>query len=151
MKIEAYSGKYDDEIIALILSIQNEEAKIDLSLAEQPDLTDIARFYQKDGGNFWIALADGKVIGTVGLMMKENGCAVLKKFFVQKAYRSQKVGLALYTQLLTFAAGKGVKHVILDTPSVAHASHRFYERAGFRQITKAQLPVPCLDKAIRLQ
>ena len=45
MKIEAYSGKYDDEIIALILSIQNEEAKIDLSLAEQPDLTDIARFY----------------------------------------------------------------------------------------------------------
>ena len=133
------------------MSIQNEEAKIDLSLAEQPDLTDIARFYQKDGGNFWIALADGKVIGTVGLMMKENGCAVLKKFFVQKAYRSQKVGLALYTQLLTFAAGKGVKHVILDTPSVAHASHRFYERAGFRQITKAQLPAPCLDKAIRLQ
>ena len=50
MKIEAYSGKYDDEIIALILSIQNEEAKIDLSLAEQPDLTDIARFYQKDRG-----------------------------------------------------------------------------------------------------
>ncbi len=78
MKIEAYSGKYDDEIIALVLSIQNEEAKIDLSLVEQPDLTDIARFYQKDGGNFWIALADGKVIGTVGLMMKENGCAVLK-------------------------------------------------------------------------
>lgn len=60
MKIEAYSGKYDDEIIALVLSIQNEEAKIDLSLVEQPDLTDIARFYQKDGGNFWIALADGK-------------------------------------------------------------------------------------------
>ena len=81
------------------------------------------------------------MIGTVGLMMKENGCAVLKKFFVQKAYRSQKVGLALYTQLLTFAAGKGVKHVILDTPSVAHASHRFYERTGFRQITKAQLPI----------
>lgn len=32
MKIETYSGKYDDEIISLILSIQNKEAKIGLAL-----------------------------------------------------------------------------------------------------------------------
>ena len=46
MKIETYSGKYDDEIIDLILGIQNNESKIDLSLEEQPDLKDIERFYQ---------------------------------------------------------------------------------------------------------
>ncbi len=31
--------------------------------------------------------------------------------------------------------------IFLDTPSVAHASHRFYERAGFRKIDAGQLPV----------
>ena len=36
LKIETYSGKFDDEIIALILSIRNDEAKIGLSLQEQP-------------------------------------------------------------------------------------------------------------------
>ena len=90
-KIETYSGKFDDEIIALILSIQNEEAKIELSLQEQPDLLDIHRSYQQPGGEFWIALSDGRVVGTIGLMLKENHCAVLKKFFVKKEFRSQKM------------------------------------------------------------
>ena len=142
MKIETYSGKFDSEIISLILSIQNDEAKIGLSLQEQPDLLDIHRSYQQPGGEFWIALADGRVIGTIGLMLKENHCAILKKFFVKKEFRSQKVGLALYNELLRYAAGKGVRHILLDTPAVAHASHRFYEKAGFYKITAAELPVP---------
>lgn len=65
----------------------------------------------------------------------------MKKFFVKKAWRSKKIGLALYQELLAFAMEKGVKHLILDTPSVAHASHKFYERAGFCKITTEELPV----------
>lgn len=142
MKIETYSGRFDDEIISLILSIQNNEAKIGLSLQEQPDLLDIHRSYQQSGGEFWIALSDGRVIGTIGLIVKEKHCAVLKKFFVEKAFRSQKVGLSLYHELLTYAVSKGVHHIILDTPAVAHASHRFYEKAGFHKISTSELPVP---------
>lgn len=141
MQIETYSGKYDEEIIALILSIQNNEAKIGLSLAEQPDLLNIRQYYQQSGGEFWIALCDGKVIGTIGLMLKEKNCAVMKKFFVKKEYRSQKVGLALYQELLKYAEVAGVRQIILDTPSVACASHRFYEKAGFRKIDAAKLLV----------
>lgn len=103
MQIETYSGKYDEEIISLILSIQNNEAKIGLSLAEQPDLLNICQYYQQSGGEFWIALCDGNVIGTIGLMLKEQNCAVMKKFFVKKEYRSQKVGLALYQEVLKYA------------------------------------------------
>lgn len=93
MQIETYSGKYD-EIISLILDIQNNESKINLSLEEQPDLLTIHDSYQKNGGEFWIALDQGRVIGTLGLMKKDNHCAIMKKFFVKKEYRSQKVGLA---------------------------------------------------------
>ncbi len=141
MEIETYSGKYDGEIIDLILDIQNNESKIDLSLEEQPDLKDIKRCYQQGGGEFWVARDNGKVIGTIGIMMKENRCAVMKKFFVDSEYRSQKVGLALYKKLLEYAEDAGVKHIILDTPSVAKASHRFYEKAGFRIIELSELPV----------
>lgn len=66
----------------------------------------------------------------------------MKKFFVKKKYRSQRVGLALYKKLLEFAEAANVQYIILDTPSVAHASHRFYEKAGFRKIDKIELPVP---------
>lgn len=142
MRIETYSGKYDDEIISLILNIQNNEAGIGLSLQEQPDLLDIRRFYQQNGGEFWLALSDDKVIGTIGLMIKERQCTVLKKFFVKKEFRAQKVGLALYNELLKYAKNAGVHHIILDTPSVAHASHKFYEKAEFHKICTADLPIP---------
>lgn len=142
MQIEAYSGKYDEEIISLILDIQNNESKINLSLEEQPDLLTIHKSYQENGGEFWIALDQGKVIGTLGLMMKADHCAIMKKFFVKKEYRSQKVGLALYKKLLELAKEAEIKHIILDTPSVAHTSHRFYEKAGFRKIKTEELPIP---------
>lgn len=116
MEIETYSGKFDDEIISLILSSQNNEAQI--------------------------ALSNGKVIGTIGLMVKEKHCAILKKFFVKKEFRSQKIGLALYNKLLQYAISKEVRYIILDTPAVAHASHRFYEKAGFYRISTEELPVP---------
>lgn len=141
MHIEKYSGKYDDEIISLILDIQNNESKINLSLEEQPDLFNINKSYQQGGGEFWVAIYDGKVIGTIGLMIKENNCAVMKKFFVKKEYRSQKVGLALYSELIKFAKLLNVQHIILDTPSVAKTSHRFYERAGFYKVDKSELPI----------
>ena len=75
MQIETYSGKYDDEIISLILDIQNNKSKINLSLEEQPDLLTIHDSYQKNGGEFWIALDQGRVIGTLGLQ-KRQMCSI---------------------------------------------------------------------------
>ena len=110
-------------------------------MAEQQDLKDIQTYYQKDGGEFWIAKSDGKVIGTLGLQFRENHCAVMKKFFVDCHYRLQKNGLSLYQKLLAFAKDKGVRHIILDTPSMARASHKFYETAGFHRICTQELPI----------
>lgn len=141
MKIVLYSDEFREQVISLVLNIQNNEAKIDLPLNEQPDLKDINRYYMNGGGSFWVAVDNGEVVGSIGLMMRENKCAILKKFFVKAKHRKQKVGLRLYLQLLDFAKRKAVKHIILDTPQVAKVSHKFYERAGFCRIEKNQLPI----------
>ena len=60
----------------------------------------------KKTGEFWVARSDSKVVGTIGLMLKEKNCAVMKKFFVKKEFRSKKVGLALYKKFLEFAKEK---------------------------------------------
>lgn len=143
MEIVRYNDVYKEEIIRLILHIQNEEAGINLSLQEQPDLDDIETIYLQNGGYFWIALNEqGEVIGTIALMNKGDGMGVLKKFFVRADYRSQKVGFQLYKTLLEFCAKHGIETLILDTPSVAKASHKFYERNGFVRITQDELPIP---------
>lgn len=45
-----YRGGRDEEIAELILSIQNKEAGVDLSIEEQPDLLDIVHAY-RDGAS----------------------------------------------------------------------------------------------------
>ena len=130
MDIIPYENAYRQAVIDLILHIQNDEAKIHLSLEEQPDLLDIPNAYEATGGKFWIAVDRGDVVGTLAFMNYGNGNAVLKKFFVRADWRKKKLGLALYQK------------VLLDTPSVATASHRFYERAGFRRIEKSDCPFP---------
>ncbi len=141
MEIIQYRDKYKDEVIQLILHIQNDEAKINMPLEGQPDLLDIPACYMKQGGNFWVAIDNGHVIGTIALMRINDEWSVMKKFFVRADYRSQKVGLALYSRLLDFANAKGFRHMILDTPSVAKKAHSFYERAGFRRISKSALAI----------
>ena len=91
MEIITYQEKYKQQIIELILHIQNDEAKINLPLAEQPDLLDIPAYYEKNGGEFWLAVENDTVIGTLALMNKGNGNAVLKKGFVRADYRKQGI------------------------------------------------------------
>ncbi|MEI3161880.1 MAG: GNAT family N-acetyltransferase [Lachnospirales bacterium] len=141
LDIITYKSEYKEQVISLILNIQNNEAHINLPLCEQPDLSNIEHCYRDKGGEFWIAVENGKVIGTIGFMACENNCGILKKFFVKSAYRSQKIGLSLYLKLIEFAKSKGIKHIILDTPSVAKVSHKFYEKAGFYKISKEDLPI----------
>ncbi|MDO5649733.1 MAG: GNAT family N-acetyltransferase [Gallicola sp.] len=140
MKITTYQDQYMDQIIDLILHIQNEEAKIDLSIDDQPDLLDIPFYYEKEGGGFWVALEGEKVIGTIACMNESHGNGVMKKFFVLREWRSKKIGLSLYRAFLEYVKMKGFQTILLDTPSVAKASHRFYERAGFKRISREELP-----------
>ena len=114
-----YEAHFQRQAISLILYIQNRENHLHLTLTDQPDLLDIEGYYLKAHGGFWIAEENGKVIGTIGCKrMNDSGC-VLKKFFVHREFQ-----------------------IVLDTPSIATRSHRFYRQAGFHEITKDQLPFP---------
>lgn len=140
MEIIRYEEKYKQQIINLILHIQNDEAKINLSIEEQPDLLDIPAHYNKSGGGFWIAVDEGTVVGTFAFINYGNGNAVLKKFFVRSDWRGKKLGLALYQTVIEYLKANHYKLALLDTPSVAKASHRFYEQAGFQKIDQTELP-----------
>lgn len=140
MEIIKYHEKYKQQVIDLILHIQNDEANLHLQIEDQPDLLDVQTYYNKNGGGFWIAVENGEVIGTLAFMNYGNGNAVLKKFFVRIDWRSKKIGFALYQTVIEYLIQGGYKQVLLDTPSVAESSHRFYERSGFIKIAKESLP-----------
>lgn len=139
--IEQYKDNYRQDMIDMILSIQNGEDHLGFTLEEQPDMGDVNSAFLANGGMFWMAFEDDKLIGTLGLAKKNDEVGVLKKFFVRKDKRGSGIGTDLYKTLLSYAAESGMTKIILDTPSICTGAHRFYERNGFRRIGREELPV----------
>ena len=140
--IVPFEPKHAEGIASVILPIQQAEFDIPITLEAQPDLKDITGFYQHGSGNFWVALLDEEVIGTVGLLDIGNNQAALRKMFVKAEFRGSEYGVAkrLLTQLLEWCRAHRVKEIYLGTTAKFLAAHRFYEKNGFREIRRAELP-----------
>lgn len=138
-----YEAKYKDEIVDLILYVQNSEFQLHIGIEEQSDILDIPAHYLANGGNFWVALnEDGNVVGSIGLQRLTEDLYILKKFFVYSEYRGKAFSVGLFNELLRYAKQQGIKTIVLDTPSIATRSHRFYEKNGFKAISQRDLPAP---------
>lgn len=131
-----------EAVLELIVPIQREEFAIPISAADQPDLHDIGRFYQHGAGNFWIALRNGQVVGTVALLDIGAGNGALRKMFVRSDARGATAGVAhrLLETLLAWASAQGLHTIYLGTTAKFLAAHRFYEKHGFVEIERAELP-----------
>ncbi|QGY40638.1 GNAT family N-acetyltransferase [Pseudodesulfovibrio cashew] len=129
-------------IAELITTIQIDEFGVATSLEAQPDLFEIPAFYQQGAGEFWLALEGDELVGTIALKDVGDGVCALRKVFVKKAYRGKERGIAaaLMETLLDHARGQGVREVYLGTVDVYHAAHRFYEKQGFVEVQREQVP-----------
>ncbi|MBK7791638.1 MAG: GNAT family N-acetyltransferase [Betaproteobacteria bacterium] len=142
IQILPFSPQYADGVVSVILPIQQTEFDIPITLDAQPDLTSIPAFYQRADGNFWVALDDGKVVGTVALLDIGNHQAALRKMFVAATHRGSAHGVArqLLSTLIAWCRTKDVTAVYLGTTAKFLAAHRFYEKSGFREIARGALP-----------
>lgn len=142
LQIQSFSLAYADEVCRLILSIQREEFGLPVTLEGQADLLNIPDFYQKGNGNFWIAIVDGHVVGSIALLDIGNAQAALRKMFVAPEFRGQQFGVAstLLKTCMTWATTKQLREVFLGTTVQFQAAHRFYEKNGFEEIEPNALP-----------
>ncbi|NQE47192.1 GNAT family N-acetyltransferase [Herbaspirillum rubrisubalbicans] len=142
IEILAFAPQHAQGVVELILPIQQQEFDIPITLEGQPDLKDIAGFYQKGLGNFWVALDAGKVVGSISLLDIGNQQVALRKMFVAASHRGKEHGTAvrLLEGALAWAREQGVHQVFLGTTAKFLAAHRFYEKNGFRLIEKTDLP-----------
>ena len=102
----------------------------------------IEKFYQKDKGNFWIALNGNEVVGTISLVDIGNHQVGLRKMFVKNGFRGKPlyVGQNLMETAYKWCDQKGIKQVFLGTVPHYYSAHRFYEKNGFNRLKKNELP-----------
>ncbi len=143
--VKPFSEDMAGGVIDLILPIQQDEFGVAISLADQPDLSDIPGFYQHGAGGFWVAIddqSDGKVIGTIALIDIGSGAAALRKMFLGADYRGGGRGIAakLLATLIDHGRAQGLTQIILGTTPMMAGAHRFYEKNGFQEIDESDLP-----------
>jgi N-acetylglutamate synthase-like GNAT family acetyltransferase len=141
-RVEAYEEKHQQGIVDLILPIQQQEFNVPITIQDQPDLQSIVSFYMKGNGNFWIAVFQEQVVGTIALVDIGNAQVALRKMFVHRDHRGKEKGVAhqLFDTLAAWCKQKTVKEVLLGTIDSMHAAHRFYTKNGFNEVVKADLP-----------
>jgi putative acetyltransferase len=143
IEIKPYAPEYRDPIVHLILTIQQIEFQVPITIADQPDLLEIDTFYQQRNGNFWVALnADNQVVGTIALIDNGQPFGTIRKMFVRADMRGKERGVAaaLFKTLEQRALDNKMSALYLGTVHKLKASHRFYNKNGFEEIPKAELP-----------
>ncbi|MBP1971083.1 N-acetylglutamate synthase-like GNAT family acetyltransferase [Virgibacillus natechei] len=140
--VKEYSYENQVQVVDLILQIQQQEYNISITKDDQPDLFTIEEYYQTGNGNFWIALYDKNVVGTISLLDIGNNQVALRKMFVNKEYRGAiyKTARLLLDTAIKWAKERPIKAIFLGTTPQFLAAHRFYEKNGFINIDLNDLP-----------
>ena len=142
LRIRRFESPDRQGVMDLIAPNQREEFGVDITRDDQPDLAAIEDVYQVGQGGFWVAEANGHLVGTIG--MKDIGAsqAALRKMFGAPAYRGREGGVAsgLLERLIAEARAGGVQEAFLGTTDKFVAAHRFYEKNGFAEIGRRLLP-----------
>lgn len=140
--IQPYSDEYRQAVIDLILPIQQNEFNVAVTIEDQPDLLSIPSFYQVNNGNFWIALHNQELVGSIGLIDIGYQSGAIRKMFVRTDFRGKTagVGQALLEKATTWCHQQKIRHLYLGTVPLLQAAIRFYEKNGFQSITADRLP-----------
>jgi N-acetylglutamate synthase-like GNAT family acetyltransferase len=138
--LRKFVSKDQNELIDFVLNIQNGEFGLGFKKDEQKDLIHTVEFYK--GGGFWVAKNENKIVGCIGLQKLNPKIGVLRKMFVQKDLRGKELNIAqkLFDKLKQEALNLEFDKILLDSPTIAEASHRFYRRNGFLEIGKDKIP-----------
>lgn len=102
------------------------------------DLDDLDAHYFGARGTALVALDGQQLVGTGELARLDDGTAELRRLFLLPGYRGMGIGSAITVHLLAFARHHGYRIIRLGSHRKLHASHRLYERFGFK-------PIPAYD------
>lgn len=144
LEIKSVDNSYSEQAIDLILTIQQQEFNIPITVDDQPDLKEIESFYHEAGGNFWGAFIDGELVGSIALVKFDERAGAIRKMFVKKEFRGKELNIAqiLLEILIAFCRENKINNLYLGTVNVLKAAQRFYERNAFVKIKKEELPAP---------
>ena len=103
------------------------------------------------GGYIFFALNNSQVVGTMALILKENGIYELNKMAVKKDLRGNGIGHQLIQYIIDYSIDKNFKSIILYSNTVLKNSIHLYKKFGFNEIDNPDAPYKRSDIKMELK
>ncbi len=106
---------------------------------EIPELRAIATAFAARDGHFWVAEAEGSVVGCIGVAPAPDKAGVeLLKLYVDSAMRGRGLGRRLVGLVEEDAARRDAAFIELWTDTRFADAHRLYERLGYERLPETR-------------
>lgn len=146
--IRAATNADTEKVRALIFAVLDEYGLDPAPKTTDKDLDDLEGFYA--GGSFDVLeMAEGDIIGTVGLYPMGEGVVELRKMYLKPAARGRGHGKRLLTHAIKRAKELGFRRIELQTARVLEEALGLYAKYGFVHSPEAALERRC-DQALAL-
>jgi len=117
----------------------------------ESDLHDLETHYLSAGSRFWVAEADGALVGMTAIERVDAETGRLRRMRVTTDRRRTGIAQALLETAERFCREQGYRRLVLDTTEQQTAAHRLYEKNGFVRTGERDLgPFQVFDYAKEL-
>jgi GNAT superfamily N-acetyltransferase len=120
-------------VVALIGAVFVEYRWIYDPPSEVPDLLDFDAHYTAPHGAFWVAVDDGRIVGSVGVDRRGAGSAELHRLYLEPGQRGRGLGEALVARVVEWCRAESITRLELWSDTRFEHAHRLYLRLGFRR------------------
>ncbi|HEY8749857.1 MAG TPA: GNAT family N-acetyltransferase [Tepidisphaeraceae bacterium] len=96
------------------------------------DIDNIIGEYMKSGNHFWVAEADGPIVGMIGVQHHDEGVGEIRRLRVHPDYRRRGIGTALVETAVRFCREQNYLKVTLDTFMERDPALKLFEQFKFR-------------------
>ena len=82
---------------------------------------------------YWVAVNNGKIVGSVGILVVENDFGVLKKMMIKKEFRGKGLGISktLLETVTEWCKKNRIPKLYLRTMNQFKAAQSFYKKKQF--------------------
>ena len=131
MKIRTARASDVAGIVELVTRVLRDEYPQDQAAYSTEDLDQLSETYLRPACTFFVAQEGRRIVGTCGVKADGTETAILRRFFVDPAHRTQGIGSGLLRAALSFCKAHGFQEVIIRTSARMEQAIRLCRSVGF--------------------
>ena len=102
----------------------------------EQELSHLQEKYGGADGRFYVALAEGRVVGCIALRRFDKESCELKRLYVLPEFRGCGIARGLTRRLIADARDMGYRRMLLDTLPFLRGAMALYESEGFYRVDR---------------